>query len=355
MFLIFWPFKLAFGLLKFLFSLLVLASCALTLTAFMGDKGWLWSLSTHFRMQYLAIQVVALGFILLATLTRSRKDKEPIFDTGSSLNLLVVLIFAGLNLSQIAPYYLPGPPTPPITGQQKITLLHCNLFGLINRNPQRFIQTVRAVKPDMFDVVEYNELWRNNLESSGILDAYPYRVAARGNMALYSKLPLSHARITFAVPGQKVANQANIIAQFTLNRQPVTILVAHPASPIRPSHLQWLQQSFHAWEIERKRLGPNLIIVGDLNTSPWSVEFKQLLQDTGLRDSQLGFGIQPSWPILLPQLGVKVYPNWLTMLLRVPIDHVLVSPNITVLSRQTGPFVGSDHLPVIIQLTVNRR
>jgi endonuclease/exonuclease/phosphatase (EEP) superfamily protein YafD len=232
--------------------------------------------------------------------------------------------------------------------------LHSNLFGAKNRDPQPFIQLVRTVKPDIFDVVEYDEFWRHSLEHSGLLDAYPYRVAARGNMGLYSKLPLSHARITFADSSQKVANQANIIAQFTLNREPVTILVAHPASPIRPSHLQWLQQSFHAWEVKRKQLGTNLIIVGDLNTSPWSREFNTLIESTGLRDSQLGFGIQPSWPTLLPILGIKTYPNWLTPLLRVPIDHVLVSPNFEVLSRQTGPFVGSDHLPVIIQLTVHR-
>jgi endonuclease/exonuclease/phosphatase (EEP) superfamily protein YafD len=293
--------------------------------------------------------------MVLAGLLRNRKDNEPLLAPGAVISLLVLLGFSGLNLAQIAPYYLPDTPPVPVTNaQQRITLLHCNLFGLINRDPQRFVQLVRTVKPDMFDVVEYNDAWRRKLEHSGILNAYPYRVTARGNMALYSKLPLSHTRITFTDPARQVANQANIIAHFTLNRQPVTILVAHPASPIRPSHLTWLQESFHTWEAERRRLGSNLIIVGDLNTTPWSVEFQDLIHSTGLRDSQLGFGLQTSWPVLLPILGVREHPNWLTSLFRIPIDHVLVSPNIDVLSRQTGPFVGSDPLPVIIQLTANR-
>lgn len=320
-----------------------------------GGKHWLWSLTTHFRLQYLTVQIIAIAFLVISYLLRCRKEQSFISEVNTTITLVILLFFAMLNLAPIAPYYLSNHHFQATESGRRITLLHCNLFGLINRDTNSVIETIRTVNPDMLDLVEYTETWQRSLEGSGVLKRYPYRVAGRGHIALYSKLPLQNGRLTFADPTQKVANQANIIASFKLNRQLTTILVAHPASPILPSHLEWLRENFQVWVNQRKQLGRNLIIVGDLNTTPWSAEFAELTEKAGLRDSQLGFGLQPSWPMLLPMLGVRETPNWITALLQIPIDHVLVSPNIQISSRRTGPFVGSDHLPVIVEFGIRPR
>jgi endonuclease/exonuclease/phosphatase (EEP) superfamily protein YafD len=65
--------------------------------------------------------------------------------------------------------------------------------------------------------------------------------------------------------------------------------------------------------------------------------FRDFLATTGLKDSRVGFGWQPTWPT-----G--------SMSLRIPIDHVLVEPDLVVLERQVGPDIGSDHLPVRVRL-----
>jgi endonuclease/exonuclease/phosphatase (EEP) superfamily protein YafD len=169
---------------------------------------------------------------------------------------------------------------------------------------------------------------------------------------LYSKRPLKNAHLVYADTKQRFANQANIIAQLKINQEPVTILVAHPASPIQPSHLEWQQKSFRQWGKERALLGKNLVLVGDLNTAPWSVEFQRLLKETGLRDSQVGFGLQPSWPTFLPFVRDTRLKSCLALPFGIPIDHILVSDNIRVLTRHTGPFIGSDHLPVVAELTL---
>lgn len=351
MFSVFWPLKLATGLFRLVLNTMVFLTCILTVMAFIGsEKGWLWSLTSHFRMQYLVIQLIAL-FVVSLTYWRHRHDEQKRQGRFERwLNLVFLGFFAGLNLVCIAPYYLPShKPAEALASQDKIKLMHFNVFGLVNHQTQDVIAAIREQNPDVIDLVEYVEPWRQKLESSGVLKRYPYRATGAGHIALYSKRPLKNTRLTYAGK-QRVANQANVIAQFTLDKEPITILVAHPASPIMPSHLQWLQESFATWEQERNKLGRNLIIVGDLNTSPWSREFKNLTAMTGLRDSQLGYGIQPSWPMLLPMLGVRTEPNWLTQALQIPIDHVLVSERLIVFSRQTGPFVGSDHLPVIIEL-----
>ncbi len=350
MFSIFWPLNLAKGLLGFVMNGLVLLSCILTAMALMGDKGWVWSLTTHFRVQYLCVQLLAFLFASVSYWQKSKPDGPRKIDQWVSL--IVLGVFLGINLSAVLPYYLPHPkPDLAQISGRPLKLMHINVFGNVNFNTQAVLEAVRAENPDMVDFVEYTERWRHELERSSVLKRYSYRLSGRGNMALYSKRPLVNARLVYA-GRQTVANQANIIAKIWLNGHPVTILVAHPASPIRPSHLTWLQESFNTWAKERPRLGKHLVVMGDLNTTPWSVEFKTLIEKTGLRDSQLGLGIQPSWPMLLPLIGIRAESNWLTQMLQIPIDHVLVSNRLIVIERHTGPFVGSDHLPVVVTLAV---
>ncbi|MEE8238524.1 MAG: endonuclease/exonuclease/phosphatase family protein, partial [Nitrososphaerales archaeon] len=82
-----------------------------------------------------------------------------------------------------------------------------------------------------------------------------------------------------------------------------------------------------------------ILLLGDLNITPWSPIFKDFLRSTGLRDSREGFGLQPSWPTWFP-------PAW------IPIDHVLVSSNVTVYDRKIERDIGSDHYPVIVDFSV---
>lgn len=40
----------------------------------------------------------------------------------------------------------------------------------------------------------------------------------------------------------------------------------------------------------------------------------------------------------------------LNLLVGLPLDHFLVSHDLTFSSRQVGPFIGSDHYPVVVEL-----
>jgi endonuclease/exonuclease/phosphatase (EEP) superfamily protein YafD len=80
------------------------------------------------------------------------------------------------------------------------------------------------------------------------------------------------------------------------------------------------------------------MVVGDLNASPWSSPFRGLVSDGGLRNSQLGFGLQPSFS------AKTIFP------LRVPIDHLLHSQDLRVTDRRLGPPMGSDHFPLVVDL-----
>jgi endonuclease/exonuclease/phosphatase (EEP) superfamily protein YafD len=82
-----------------------------------------------------------------------------------------------------------------------------------------------------------------------------------------------------------------------------------------------------------------VLLIGDLNVSPFSYWFRRVVCESGLKDSTKGFGFQPSWPSH-------------NRLLRIPVDHVLHSPEIIIHNRVVLGDVGSDHFPVVVAFSL---
>jgi endonuclease/exonuclease/phosphatase (EEP) superfamily protein YafD len=76
------------------------------------------------------------------------------------------------------------------------------------------------------------------------------------------------------------------------------------------------------------KLGDRVIVAGDFNATPWSWQMTRLAA-SGLRRHGT---YEVSWPWPLPMML---------------IDNVLTTPDIKSVSFRTGPFLGSDHLPVV--------
>ena len=119
---------------------------------------------------------------------------------------------------------------------------------------------------------------------------------------------------------------------------PVKVLSSHPLAPTTAERasLRDAQLAFAAkWAGEQEGA---FIVVGDLNASPWSWPFRRLVSEGSLRNSQIGFGLQPSVPASS------------NVVLRVPIDHLLHSEMLRVQDRRLGAPLGSDHFPLIVDL-----
>src|SRR4028118_1291635 len=113
-------------------------------------------------------------------------------------------------------------------------------------------------------------------------------------------------------------------------------------SVARPNQSNFQAVEFDAaakWSLRQQQENKReVVVIGDFNSTPWSGRFRKFLHDANLRNSQRGFGLQPTWSASLPSV------------LMIAIDHCLHSQSITTISRATGVNIDSDHLPLFVEL-----
>ena len=81
------------------------------------------------------------------------------------------------------------------------------------------------------------------------------------------------------------------------------------------------------------------IVTGDFNATPFSWSFRSMLSESGLVNSQDGFGLQTTWPTT-------------NVFLRIPIDHLVHTNDLVTVDRQVMPSFGSDHYPIVVDLAL---
>lgn len=218
-----------------------------------------------------------------------------------------------------------------------LTILDVN-FNSQNDRFDALNSVITRSKPDIICWQEFSanaDKW--SIEN--LAHEYPYSMRRPRNdnfgIALFSKIPVENFQVERFAP----VPIETIVATLRFNDRLLNVISTHTYPPISSA-------AYLARNVEMENLGAFVrdsghasILCGDLNATLWSSSFQKLLKLSGLKDSQSGFGVQPSWPVDLP-------------LMRIPIDHVLVDPSMKVLSRQLGPDVYSDHLPVIVTLAI---
>lgn len=291
-----------------------LAAAAGAAVALLGGGSWPFELACHLRVVYAGL---AGGGLLAAAVGRSAR--------GAAAAALVLT----WQLAGVAPWYWPaaqpagqGPPL-------RIMALNVNCA---NRLHARAVSAIRAAKPDLVFVIEVDARWMKAL--SALRDELPYvyaepREGSLG-MAVFSRKPWLEARSLDA--------EGAPLLEVTVDHQGQSwrIIGAHLFAPVRrdASHRRDAQLAYLA---EQARGRSPVVVIGDLNITSWSPEFDRFLERAKMRDSRAGLGLQPTWPAQVP-------------LLRIPIDHALVSPDVVVVDRSVGPEFGSDHLPIVVDL-----
>ncbi len=303
-------------------TLVLALATALTLV---GRWHWLADLASHFVPHY-----TAAGVLLFIGLVWSRSYRWAV---------LALLLAAG-NGYRLSPYLWPDR-TVAINEATRIELLQFNV-SLDNPEPGTVIDYIRSLEtpPHAIVLLEITSTWSAYLTT--LRDLFPtIALMPRSDnfgMAVLSRLPESD--IDFRESGTPSVPLMVLTARVA--DKDLLIYATHPPPPLGGllSAARNAQLKALASEIA-PQTPQHVIVAGDLNTTVWSQALAPLIHDAGLRDAQRGRGYLPTWapPPLWRWLGI-------------PIDHTLVSDNVTVVGRLAGPRLGSDHWPVLTILSL---
>ncbi len=290
---------------------------------------WTWwlDLTTHFRVQCLLALATATVLYLVG-----KRYREAIVTGLFSLGIGWTLL----------PFYMPTDETPPTALTRNVRVVSMNVWRY-STEYQRVLNYVRSVQPDLLLMIEVTPAWATAMEPlrAEFEETHFFLRSNSLGMAFFSKIPLESVTV------EDPAWIPVVSARLRVDGRPLTIFGVHPP-PTGNAKLAGVRRISLNDLATRVRQETNaVVVVGDMNTTSWSPGFDDFLSATGLRDTRLGRGIQPTWSP--PQLPMLPAP------LRIPIDHCLVSGTVFVHDRHLGENVGSDHLPIVIDLAIEQQ
>lgn len=125
---------------------------------------------------------------------------------------------------------------------------------------------------------------------------------------------------------------------------PLRIMVAHPVPPVgfaamqrRNAEIGWLAQRCADSTMPTA-------IVADFNDTEFGRALTDFRARSGMRSAASATGLVTTWPA---RVGGMPWPAPL----RIAIDHCFVSREIGIASLSAGPAIGSDHLPLVIDIS----
>ncbi|MCP4901714.1 MAG: hypothetical protein GY906_32520 [bacterium] len=305
-------------ILTILVSLMAVAVSVATLLGLLGAHWWFFDLFSHFRVQYFVILCVCTAVLLAFRF----KLASAVFAVFLVINLALVLpLFIGTNQCE---------------GQtlHSFSALLMNVYTA-NTDFQATLNLVVELDPDMVVLEEVNAAWVGQLGQ--LKEAYPHSLVQEREdnfgIGVLSKFPLRGAEILHLGS----AGVPTVKAEVELGSTVLTVIGTHPLPPVRSRYWRSRNEQLSGLSSLVQSVTSPVVVLGDLNTSPWSPHFQRLLNETNLQSAFTGRGFHPTWPTWNPVFYI-------------PLDHCLHSPDVCVLRAQVARAVASDHLPVYVVL-----
>ncbi|MDP3988902.1 MAG: endonuclease/exonuclease/phosphatase family protein [bacterium] len=288
----------------------------MTFAGLLAQRWWFFEILSNFQLQYALFFAVMLVFFAIQK------------NTTWVLVAVMLLLFTSYTTFSVlfADHYS----TPQ---EHTVRLISFNLYYKNNRAEEALlylasqnadILVLLEVAEDVFEKIpeyfpNYPTLTPQDLTGAVIL----------------SKFPLQ------SIEAFSLGSRATTKVVLQTGNDLLMVYALHPPIPLHPTLARQrnLQLKGTAQKIAQEPTGANVFLAGDLNTTPWSLHFRNFLKTSGLKDTRRGIGLHTSWPNSFP------------VFMRIPIDHVFVSPHMSVLNRSLGPAIGSDHSPVIVEIS----
>lgn len=208
-----------------------------------------------------------------------------------------------------------------------------------NTKVERVVEAIRQTSPSLLILIECSPelqtLLTERMNDTLLHRSYHIYRGERFGVLLWSQFPIENL---VKRTDESHPNQASLAATLCHPSQTIRLIIAHPLSPERP----WWVEPRREYVLNtageaRLSKEEGVIVVGDLNATPWDSLFGDLLKVSGLHDARRGFGYVGTWPTPFPPMMI-------------PLDHLLVSDTIVVRKFRRGKRIGSDHWPLEVTL-----
>jgi len=304
-------------------ALLAVLLISATAADWLGALWWLPALIAHFRPH---LASASLACLLISAIAR-----RP--------------LLAAVSVALLAVHGAPLLPYLDVAGEAKalppanLRVLTLNMHSE-STDPAALRRLIETENPDLVALTEMpndldalvSEIAALPRYRTGRMSASPFAVA------LFSRWPVTRSQITRG-PDKPWPVLAADICDTEVWRGCLRVIALHSARPFGVGAQQQKLQLEVAGRLAASAPDHRVILMGDLNLTPWAPRFSELLTWGDLTDTGRRRGLWATWLCRLPFIGLF-------------IDHVLVSPGIVASDNRLGPDVGSDHLPVIADLSV---
>lgn len=320
---------------KFLLHLAAGGASIATVLGFAGSLWWVFELFDHPRPLYCLILVAA---IVVGGISRQM----------ASFAWCLPLL---LNLVVIVPLFVSPAQDSSLASANRIhnSTLRLLLVNLDHQNQDTnpAIQYIESQSVDLVLLQEVTSKSLAQLESNLLRYQVATSLPQEDSIGVAMLVPITPSKSVEIVATQILElppNTGQPLIETTLQwgSKEVVVLSLSIARPRNRDASAFQQVEFDAtaqWSLRQQTKDEReVVVIGDFNTTPWSGRFRKFLQDSNLRNSLRGFGLQPTWHAALPSPFM------------IAIDHCLHSKLITTINRATGSNIGSDHLPLSVEL-----
>lgn len=283
-----------------------------------GSLHWIADVFSHFRVYYVVafLMISAVGIFMKAW-------------SESAVSFIIVLILG----RSLVPFYMDPEP---VLSDHSLKVVSLNLLST-NSEYQNTIEFIRNGDFDIIILQEINQTWVNELKV--LTEDFPHQmliprpdnfgigVMARDSLLNAERIDVSDT----GIPSLFITVEHKL--------EQIHLIATHPLPPVSTDYFRSRNKQFSEINTFVNDLKDPVMVIGDLNSSVFSPNFSVLLENGRLRDSRPGFGLLSTWHAQWPLISVT-------------LDHALVTEDIAVKDRRVGPDIGSDHLPVIIEISI---
>jgi endonuclease/exonuclease/phosphatase (EEP) superfamily protein YafD len=319
------------GLLNILFWSIAIPLLGLSLSTAGWYKLWAFEMLGTAYLWFAGVTVVLWCMLLLVKSLRRKRV----------LNIILTIALS-LYAESILGWYVPRPSHTQGNGSPVTVMTYNVNYQLWNTAAVEKI--VRQVSADIFGLVEPYKEQAAALQEV-VQDLYPYYYRSTGgNLSLFSRYRIIKARTD-----SLESPHHSLFATLDVRGKVVQVIVLRPPAPLTPTLFNRRNQVLRSLaEYVKKQQSP-VILMGDFNTTSWSIYFREFVQRSGLRSASQGYGLHPTWYYATPKTVVSS-THQLFRFIKIPIDHIFVSRNIEVNEITTGSAGVSDHRPLISRI-----